>query len=157
MKWLVIKMCCVYHTMQRVGLSLCCTCILLFGIVPPLFAESETTAEVKEQQADNVYVKKKKLGRKKTWEKIVDFPGMLIYFPLELTFKLIKESITFVSESRVIPKTHDLLTSDDGRRGVLPTYAPRTGGGIKAFQKGWLSHESKLTLALTAGSSERQW
>ena len=140
-----------WHVTKEIGFGLCFTLLLLFASVLPLFAQSETDATGKERRSDTVQVRRKKLGQKKTWEKAVSFPGTLVYLPLKLTFKLVKESIIFVDESKVISKTHD-----DGRRGVLPTYADRTGGGIKAFQKGWLSPESKLTLSLTAGPRERQ-
>lgn len=141
---------------KEIGFGLCCTCILLFGVVHPLSGESETDATVEEQRSENAQVQLKKRGQKKAWEKVISFPGALIYLPVELTFELVKASIGLVDESKVIPKTHDLLTSDDGRRGVLPTYASQMGGGIKAFQKGWLSPDSKLILSLTAGLRQRQ-
>jgi len=145
-----------WHVTKEIGFGLCFTFLLLFASVQPLFAQSETDATVKERRSGDAPVRPKKLGQKKTWEKVVSLPGTLVYLPLKLTFKLGTELIIFVDESKVIPKTRDLLTSDDGLRGVLPTYASRTGGGIKAFQKGWLSPESRLTLSLTAGPRERQ-
>ncbi|MCH8291544.1 BamA/TamA family outer membrane protein [Candidatus Poribacteria bacterium] len=135
---------------------MCCTCILLFGVVPLLFSQSETQDAVEEQESNSAQVWHKKLGTKNTWEKVISFPGEVIYLPLKLTFKLGAESIGFVSEKKVIPRIHDFLTSDDGRRGVLPTYAARTGGGVNIFQKGLISPESKLTLSLTAGLKGRQ-
>ena len=110
-----------WHVTKEIGKGLCFTLLLLFASVLPLFAQSETDATGKERRSDTVQVRRKKLGQKKTWEKAVSFPGTLVYLPLKLTFKLVKESIIFVDESKVISKTHD-----DGRRGVLPTYADIT-------------------------------
>ena len=138
------------------GFSLCCACMLLFGIVQPLLGQSKTGSAVEEQQSDDAKVRPKKLSSKSTWEHVVSFPGTLIYLPLDLSFELIKGSIDFVTDSQIIPKVQDFLTSDDGRRGVMPAYAARTGGGLKFYQKGWISQKSKLSITATAGPKRRQ-
>ncbi len=141
---------------KRLSLFLYCLCILLLGFVQPLLGESETGSPEKEQQSDRAEVWPKKLSGKDTWEKIVSFPGTLIYFPLGLTFGVQKAAIRFVDEKRVIPRVKDFLTSDDGRRGLRPMYAARTGGGPKFFQKGLFSPQSKLTVSATVGLEQRQ-
>lgn len=104
----------------------------------------------------NVIIKKKEYKKREGWEKIVSFPGKLIYLPIKLTFKGISESVKFVDEKKVIQKSYDFLTSDDGLRGVIPTYGSRKGGGVKFFQKGLISLKSKLSLSATVGLRSRQ-
>ncbi len=141
---------------KGLSLNLYCVCLLLLGFVQPLFGESETDSPVKEHQSDSAEVWSEKMSNKDTWENIVSFPGVVILFPLELTLDGLKTSIRFVSGKKIIPKTKDFLTSDDGRRGVRPTYSSRAGGGAMFFQKGLLSPQSKLTISAAAGLARRQ-
>lgn len=93
---------------------------------------------------------------RQTWEKIVSFPGTLLNLPFKLIFKTAEHTIAFVDNSQLIPRTQDLLESDDGLLGVVPTYASRNGGGIKFYRKGWLNPASKFTLTLMVGVHRRQ-
>lgn len=130
-------------------LSLCCICIFLAMSVQPLLGE--TPAPTGEDQPDNEEPWPEKMGTRETWEKIVYFPGAVIYFPLQMIFKATKATIAFVTGKKLIARTKDLVTSDDGRRGLRVKYANSIGGGPKFFQKGLISPESKLTTSATIG------
>lgn len=93
---------------------------------------------------------------RQTWEKIVSFPGTLLNLPFKLVFKTAEHTIAFVDNSQLIPRTQDLLESDDGLRGVVPTYASRNGGGIKFYRKNWFNPASKFTLTVMLGVHRRQ-
>lgn len=93
---------------------------------------------------------------RQTWEKIVAFPGTVLNLPFKLIFKTTEKTIAFVDNSQIIPRAMDLLESDDERRAVLPTYASRTGGGIKFYQRDLVNSGSKLTFTLMAGMHHRQ-
>ena len=131
-------------------------CILTVAIEEPLLAQTEITPADKAQTSDSVQVQHKKYRSRSTVEAIVSFPGVLVYLPLKLTFKGFGAIVSYVDEKKVVQKTRDFLTSDDGRRGVLPTYSDRTGGGIKFFQKGLLTPKSKLSMSITAGLRSRR-
>ncbi len=90
------------------------------------------------------------------WDQIFAVPGEVLFFPLDLFLMGTKQGIVFVDNSKIIPRTIDFLTSDDGKRGVFPTYSSRTGGGIKFYQKSLFNSQSELSLKLTAGLHFRQ-
>ena len=98
----------------------------------------------------------KKKSYRYTWEKIISFPGELIFLPVKLILNGTGETIAFIDRTKLIPKTKDFLKSDDGRRALLPTYSSRSGAGIKIYQKGLLNPESKLTAAAAFGIRNRQ-
>ena len=106
--------------------------------------------------SDSVEIRPKKYAARYTWEKAISFPIEIFFLPVELFFKGTKATIGFVDDSQLIPRLRYLLTCDDGSCGVIPTYASRSGGGVKIYQKGWLVPESKLDLSLSAGPKRRQ-
>ncbi|KAA3618604.1 MAG: hypothetical protein DWQ05_06495 [Calditrichaeota bacterium] len=92
----------------------------------------------------------KKLKSKSTWEKILDFPGDLLMLPPKLALETSREVLEFVDKSKIVPKTVDRLTSDDGLRGVRPTYSTRTGAGFYYFQKSLWQQTSRLKMTATS-------
>ncbi|MFZ0391039.1 MAG: BamA/TamA family outer membrane protein, partial [Calditrichia bacterium] len=50
----------------------------------------------------------------------------------------------------------NVLMTDDGKRGIVPTYSSSAGGGLKFFQRGLISPDSKLSLSVTAGLRDRR-
>lgn len=125
-------------------LSLCCICIFLAVSVQPLLGE--TPAPAGEDQPDNEEPWPEKMATRETWEKIVYFPGAVIYFPLQMTFEATKATIAFATEKKLIART-----KDDGRRGLRAKYSNSIGGGPKFFQRDLVSPESKLTTSATIG------
>ena len=64
-----------------------------------------------------------------------------------------------MDDTQIIDKIVDFLNTDDGRRGVIPTYSVRTGTGAKFYQKGLLGvadHRNVLEMTATAGSDREQ-
>lgn len=138
----------------KVGISFFCITILLLSNEGTICSHLKSD-NLKERLSEAPH-RPKKIKYRSSWEKIVSFPGKLLYFPFKLTFKGTDALIATVDESNVIPRVNDVLKSDDGLRGLVPTYASRSGAGIKLYQKGLLNPESKLTLTLTAGLRNRQ-
>jgi len=126
-------------------LSVCCICILLIGVIQPLLAESGTVSA----GDDDAAAWPEKQDSKDTWEKIVSFPGTVIYFPLGLLFEANKAVIGYFYDRRENLK---------GERsyGIQPIYDDRVGGGFRIFQKDLFSPQSRLTLSLSAGLKWRQ-
>ncbi len=56
----------------------------------------------------------------------------------------------------MIPKTIDFLTTEDGRRGVLPTVAPRSGIGVRYFANDILNPGSRFRGTFAAGLRGRK-
>lgn len=130
-------------------LSLCCIGMLLLMSLQPVLAEPGATSEMDGQQPDSAEAWPEKRDGKDTWEKVVSFPGTVIYLPLDLIFEAHKAVIGFFYDRRATLKVKR-------SRGVLPTYADRTGGGVHVFQKDLFSSKSRLTLSLMAGLEQRQ-
>ncbi len=125
--------------------------IFVIGFISSsVFAQPESKENSEQQQKPEF----KKTEH--TWEKIVSFPGRVIYLPFKLIFKGVEKTITIVDESKIVPRVIDVLKSDDGKRALLPTYGARIGGGFKLYQRGLVNPESKLTLTATVGMRQRQ-
>ncbi len=74
--------------------------------------------------------------QKSTWEVITAFPGRAIYFPIKYALKGFNSTIGWIDDEKIVQKIDDFLNSDDGRRGIRPTYSDQEGAGIKFYSKG---------------------
>jgi outer membrane protein assembly factor BamA len=93
---------------------------------------------------------------KNTAEKIISFPGKVLVFPLDVGLEGIKYSIKVYDETKIGPKFVDLMTADNGLRGVVPTYASRTGAGFTFYQKDVLNTGTKYSFIWTLGLENKQ-
>jgi len=135
-------------------------CPLFLGAILLLAFQGVVTAQQGEGvRADTTLVTRGRMRSRALWEEIVYLPGQIVFFPLEYALKGVGMTIGYVDDTKLIPKIEDFLTSDDGRRGVEPTYSGRTGGGIQFYQKGLFgapSDRNILELTATGGSRGRQ-
>ena len=109
--------------------------------------------------ADTLYEKPKILKNRSGWELAAYLPGRIIYVPFKYTMRASNYSIGYIDDTKIIPKINDLLTSDDERRGLMPTYASQAGGGLKFYQKGLFAggkERNILELTASAGEYSRQ-
>ena len=109
--------------------------------------------------ADTLYEKPKIMKDRRGWELAAYLPGRIVYVPFKYTMKGINYSVGYIDESKIIPKIEDFLTSDDERRGIMPTYASQAGGGLKFYQKGLFvggREKNILELGASAGEHSRQ-
>ncbi len=132
--------------------------LMLFFLAATVTGHSASidNGEVSENNIDSLHVYHKKYKSRSTLETIVSSPGFLIYAPLKIVFEGQKFIIAQAFEGNFLARVLDVLTTDDGKRGILPTYSSSAGGGLKFFQKGLFTPNSKLSLSATAGLRERQ-
>ncbi|MFQ5627799.1 MAG: BamA/TamA family outer membrane protein, partial [bacterium] len=123
--------------------------ICLF-LVNPLFGQANANIEGNAGQ-DSVRVYPEKMPDKTTWEKIVSFPGTLLYLPLKLIFIGTEETVTYVQESEKLAKLRQMLIPKVRIRGVLPAYSIRSGVGLKYYYNDIIGEGSKLTVSTKAG------
>lgn len=133
-----------------ISLFFCCWLIILSSWIPLFSRQNEA------QLASSKPKQTKPVPDKRTWEKIISFPGTVIVFPFKLVFKSTEKAIVFLDETKIIYRIEDYLKSDDELRALIPTYAARSGAGIKLYQKGLFNPASKLELMLAAGEHWRQ-
>ncbi len=99
-----------------------------------------------------------KYSAKQPWEKIVSFPGAVAYLPFQAVFYLQERIIAYSTSGYKAQKILDFLTTDDGKRGIFPTFAASTGAGYLFFQKEFLGMpESRLTIKTTVGLKGRSF
>lgn len=132
--------------------SLVLICLLFINFQPLLGQNSHEEQEEKKEEKEKTPQEKteypKKLKSKKTWEYIVNFPGRILFLPFWLLDQAMKPVLSLVGIApQVKSKLAKFLISADGRRGVLPTYQPRTGAGLKFFLKDFPNPDSRLTLS----------
>ena len=140
-----------------------CMRLMVFGVVLLLAVQASAAVQTGESgeraEADTVLVTRGRMRSRALWEEIVYLPGRIVFLPVEYALKGVGATIGYVADTKLIPKVEDFLTSDDGRRGVKPTYSGRTGGGIQFYQKGLFgasSDRNVLELTATGGSLGQQ-
>lgn len=133
---------------KRTGrISLFASCFLFStGINPNAYAENNTPHPADHQSRDSTIVRWQKMHSHTGWEKAAKLPGQIVYFPFKYTMKGINATIGYIDDAKIVARIDDLMTSDDGRRGVEPTYADRTGGGITFYQKGLFHSDIDLNV-----------
>lgn len=130
-------------------------CILALSLPAPVFGQQTDEKDDDTSNEQQVPAEKKeypkKLEAKENWEKIINIPAQIIYFPIWILFKGVKSVIAVGERTELVAKVLDFLESDDGRRGIYPTYTSQTGGGPKFFCKDLITPGSELKLSATAG------
>lgn len=119
----------------------------LFGFVPckKLFSQPNANSQNSTRQ-DSVRIYPKKMPDRTTWEKIVSFPGTLLYLPIKLIFIGSQETVTYVQESEDLAKLRRMLIPRVRIRGVIPAYSIRSGVGLKYYYNDLFGEGSKLTI-----------
>jgi len=90
-----------------------------------------------------------KIPSNKTWEKIVSFPGAVVFFPFKIVFRGAEAAFDVDYEVPYASWVADMAVSDDGRRSLLPTYGSRRGGGLKYKHNGLISENSVFDITST--------
>lgn len=114
-------------------------------------AQTETQPEPTPQSPDSVKILRQQYSGKKTWEHWVSLPGTIISIPFVALFKGVEYSAGYIYESKLVPRTLDLLTSRDGKRQLYPTYSNRSGLGVEYTHKGLIGSRSRLSLRAAHG------
>lgn len=91
-----------------------------------------------------------KISSKATWEKVVSFPGAVVFFPFRVVYKVTEKAFGTEYEVPLVGKVADVMTSDDGRRSLYPTYGSRRGAGLKYKHKALFSQRSVFDITTTA-------
>lgn len=100
--------------------------VLVFGICNFAFsqnAESDSTQTQFPQKVKN----------RSTFESILAFPGKAIYFPFDVSFKILEQSYHYLFDLRAIDRFKEFLTTEDGRIGIRPTANSLNGYGARVF------------------------
>jgi len=104
------------------------------------YSETQSTTE------DSLFTSPDKMKAKSTGETIAYYvPLGIVYLPVKLSFMGLASGFGWVSDNKIVEKVDDFLNSDDGLRGVLPTFSAQTGYGIKFYQKALLSSPNAAT------------
>lgn len=109
-----------------------------------------------ERSPEQVKKLRSRYKSKNVAEKIVSFPGQVLVFPINVGLHGVRYSIKVYDETKIGPKIVDLMTADNGLRGVFPTYASRTGAGLTFYQKNMLNKNSKFSLTWALGMERKQ-
>jgi hypothetical protein len=134
----------------------------LFFFAPATFAQTEATSSnatltnQATQSPDSSALFPQKKSAKSTWEKIVSFPGQVLYLPVGLVFALPAEIASLAFQGKFLAQVTDFLVADDSSRGVYPVYDARRGGGVKYFQRGLIFPNSYISLTASGGPLRRQ-
>lgn len=108
---------------------------------------------------DSLYIHPEVMDAHRGWEKAVAYPGLALYSPIKYSVLGFGKAVGWVDDTKIIDQVVDFLNSDDGRRGVIPTYNVRTGSGAKFYQKGLFgvsNDRNILELTATAGLHTEQ-
>lgn len=137
--------------------------ICFFAFTQTTFAQSEATSannavtNQTSQSPDSSVSFPQRKSAKSTWEKIVSFPGEVLYFPVGLVFAIPSEVSSLAFQGKFLAQVTDFLVADDDSRGLYPVYNARRGGGVKYFQRGLISPNSFTSLTALGGPLHRQY
>lgn len=141
----------------------------LIGILAVLFFATpvlaqETSADDRERTEAETKALRDQYRSESTAEKIVNLPLRIVYAPLKYTLIGIGEATGYVYDKKLVQKTTEILSWDQGRQGIRPTYNARTGKewlyqgvGIKYFHKDILNPGSRLTVVGTVDPVDHDW
>ncbi|UCE67087.1 MAG: BamA/TamA family outer membrane protein [Candidatus Zixiibacteriota bacterium] len=121
--------------------------ILCFGFSSAHCLETGTNSGKDSTESPTDYPQK--IPSRTTWEKIVSFPGAVIFVPFKIIYMTSKIAFDIDYEVPYFSKIADLMVSNDGRRSLLPTYGSRRGGGLKYKHKGLISERSVFDITST--------
>lgn len=96
-----------------------------------------------------------KLPAHGTWEQWVNIPGTVAWFLPGLAMRGAGAAIGYADDTKLIPKIHRVLVSEDGTRAVLPTFTVLTGAGAVYKKKDLLNPGSRLSVLATGGDDWR--
>ena len=141
--------------MMRKRLTFLATLIPLYVFAPATAQEESTWSQA---QIDSIQQAQKAFGEGRTHlsEKILNLPVSLALLPVDLTGMAIANTVGWVSEKEIVPKTVDLLTSDDGTRKLFPIYSPLGGAGFKYTHSQLDWDRARLALTLSTWAHNRQ-
>ena len=135
-------------------LSLFCICTLQWQFAVPLRAQTDSTNTDKKIIIKETYPDK--LCGRQTWEKIVSFPGALVFFPVKMVFNGIGTTGGLVYKSKIIDRIQDILTFDNEQIKIRPMYSSRSGAGLKFYQKNLINEGSRLGIYTAMWLRSRQ-
>ncbi|MBU1882155.1 outer membrane protein assembly factor [bacterium] len=130
--------------------------VMAVCIGPGLFTSPLSYAAV---SPDSSIAAFQKAHSKSLGEKIFAFPGKAIYFPLKYTMRGLNWTIGYVDDSKIPARIDDFLTSDDGLRGVQPTYSSRVGIGFRFYQNALFGDDkeyNQFSISISTWDLERQ-
>lgn len=133
--------------------------VLLFYIVFPSYSNPEVIVEQKDKTnngADSLQVYPTKLSSTRPWEKIVDFPGDLLFLPIEIVFTGVEKAVEFIDTKNIIPRTVNFFRYDLQPFELSPKYSSRYGVGIKVNYPDFFNEGSKSSLTVSRGLRGRQ-
>lgn len=123
---------------------------MLFLASSPVHARTDSTATTK-----SVFPQKR--HPETVYERLLGLPGDMMSAPFWLIEQCMTPAYYLVVEKKTMAKIKDYLTSDDGLRGIFPTYEAKSGGGLNFYQKNLFSKDSRLDLTATVGLHNRQF
>ena len=92
----------------------------------------------------------------KTWEQIVSFPGMVVFFPLKIVLKGMGGTAGLIGNTQIIKHVQNFFTFDNELKKIRLSYSSRSGAGIKLYQKNLFNEGSRLGFYASAGLRSRQ-
>ncbi|MFC1558063.1 BamA/TamA family outer membrane protein [candidate division KSB1 bacterium] len=124
--------------------------LLLILLKFPSYSQSEAKAALT-PHLDSLHAYPTKLSSKKPWEKVVDFPGMVIFLPFKIVFVGIEETVEYVDDSGLLPKIVEFAKVFDRPKGVVPKYSNRFGGGLSYYYKNLFNKGIKFDIGFQRG------
>lgn len=92
----------------------------------------------------------------KTWERIVSFPGMVVFFPLKIALKGVGGAAGLIADTQIIKHVQNFFTFDNELKKIRLSHSSRSGAGIKLYQKNLLNEGSRLGFYASAWVRSRQ-
>ncbi|MBN2012639.1 BamA/TamA family outer membrane protein [candidate division KSB1 bacterium] len=130
--------------------------VILFLILANSFSAAQETDSAAVSASPSITHYPPKIPATSRWEKIVSFPGTVLYFPFKIVFFGVEKTIATIDETYIIQRTKDWMEADNGLYKFEPTYSSRNGAGLHFHLYGLLNADSRISMTATVGTHKRQ-
>jgi hypothetical protein len=138
-------------TVIRIRAFLWCT-FLVFS----LLSIELCGASIDSVSVDSLSALRKKFSSEPLLDKLISFPGRMLYFPIGLVFSGVEQSLIVVENYHYDRWAFQYITPKESRKGITPAFSKREGVGFDYYYKGLLSPGTRFSFAMKIGLNWRQ-
>ena len=110
-----------------------------------------TSAVASADLADSTSSASRRMPSRDSWERIVSFPGDLVYIPFGVVFTGMEHAIDYDESTGLRKRIRERLRWDEGRKSIVPAFRNRSGFGLTYIDRDWQTSFPQFMIAAMVG------